>query len=143
MDGGGICRVQSETRWQRGGLQSLRMGRHADKRHFLRGGPSESHDHRRRSVSHRFRGEAEERQTPRALEGVARQIRQLDRQEGSDISVSQVNDERHAYHAHLRSYARIQGETRRTASSEDRQPMAGGHVGAVDPESTQDQGIDG
>ncbi len=57
LDGGGVCRVRRETRRQRGGLQSLRMGRHADKRHVLRRGPSESHDHRRRSISHRLRRE--------------------------------------------------------------------------------------
>ena len=82
MDGGGVCRVGGETRRKRGGLQSLGMGRHTDKRHVLRRGSSESHDRRRRSVSHRLRGETQERHGPRALEGLARQIRQLDKQEG-------------------------------------------------------------
>ena len=82
MDRGGVCRHKSETRRQRGDLQNLRMGRHVDKRHVLRRGSPESHDHRRRSVSHRLHRETQERHGPRALEGVARQIRQLDKQEG-------------------------------------------------------------
>ena len=47
VDRGGVCGVGGETRWKRGGLQSLGMGRHAHKRHVLRRGPSESHDRRR------------------------------------------------------------------------------------------------
>ena len=72
VDRGGVCRVGRETRRQRGRLQNLRMGRYAHKRHVLRRGSPESHDRRRRLVSHRVRGETQERHGPRALEGLAR-----------------------------------------------------------------------
>ena len=74
------------------------MGRHADKRHVLRSRSSESHSHRRRLVPHRLRGETQERQIARALEGLARQIRQLDRQEGSDIPIQVIKN--HGRDAH-------------------------------------------
>ena len=87
MDGGGVCRDRSETRWECHGLSDFGMGRHPHKRHVLRARPSESHSHRRRPVSHRLRGETQERQSPRPLEGVAYQVRQLDKQEGFDTAL--------------------------------------------------------
>ena len=87
MDGGGVSRHQGETRRQRGRVPHLGMGRHSHKRHVLRERPSESHCRRRRLIPHRLGGEAQERQTPRSLEGVACQIRRVDRQEGFDIAL--------------------------------------------------------
>ena len=87
MDRGGVCRFQSETRWQCRGLWDFGMGRHTDKRHVLRRGSPESHDHRRRSISHRLHRQTQERHGPRALEGLAPQIRQLDKQEGSGTTI--------------------------------------------------------
>ena len=90
MDGGGVCRVESESPRKRGDVQRLRMGRHADKRHVLRRGSPESHDLRRRPVSHRLHREMQEGHGSRSLEGLARQIRQLDKQEGPRSSLKVI-----------------------------------------------------
>ena len=151
MDGGGVCRDRSETRWECHGLSDFGMGRHADKRHVLRARPSESHRLRGRPVSHRLRGETQERHGPRPLEGMAGQIRQLDKQEGSDTPLQVRQHERDASHSHQRPDARIyhqhqcrfQSETRRTASFEGRQTMVRDHACPIDGEPSQNQGIDG
>ena len=87
LDGGGVCGDQSPTGRECRRPSRLGMGQHSHKRDVLRTRPSESHDHRRRLVSHRLSRPTQERQSPRSLEGVANQVRQLDKQEGSSIVV--------------------------------------------------------
>ena len=97
MDGRGVSNHSSESRRQRPHVSDFGMGRHTDKRYVLRSRSSESHGHRRRLVPHRLRGQTQEGQSARALEGLAHQIRQLDRQEGSDISLQVKHHDRDAH----------------------------------------------
>ena len=85
LDGRSVSRHPSGSRRQRPDLSDIGMGRYTDKRHVLRSRSSESRSHRRRLVSHRLHGETKERQSARALERLAVQIRQLDQQEGFDF----------------------------------------------------------